>query len=294
MPKVGSPGLVRRLTTACCLLLLALFCPAPALGSAASALRDYKAGRYAQALDEYERLLKQEDDARLHFNAGAAAYRDKKFEQAAKQFEEALNSPDLKLQQRAYYNHGNTLYQLGLENPDRDKKIEAWTNAIQDFQSSLELNPQDADAATNRQFVKWELEHLPKPPPQPQQSQSNKSKPNKNQKQQKQQSGQSKQQPGRQPKQAKSQQNQKQNQQAQPQQPQQAKQKPKKQKANPAAAQRQQPKPGQKKKEKTYPAGQMTPQEAKQLLDSLKGDEMMLPASTNQKSPEQTKPLQDW
>ena len=64
-------------------------------------------------------LQKKSDDPRLHFNAGAAAYRNRQFEEAAKQFNATLASPDLKLQGLAYYNEGNTLYHLGEAIPTR-------------------------------------------------------------------------------------------------------------------------------------------------------------------------------
>jgi Ca-activated chloride channel family protein len=72
-------------------------------GSPASALREYKDGKYDNALKDYQKAFdKKKDDPRLHFNAGAAAYKSKNFEEAAKRFDEALNSPDLKLLQQSY------------------------------------------------------------------------------------------------------------------------------------------------------------------------------------------------
>jgi hypothetical protein len=38
----------------------------------------------------------------------------------------------------------------------------------------------------------------------------------------------------------------------------------------------------------------MSPQEAKQLLDSQKNNEMMLPVSRKEKSSDQQRPLKDW
>ena len=112
-----SSGPIRGAAT---LLLLLLLSPTALQGSPASALREYKAGKYEQALKEYERLLKRKsDDPRLHFNAGAAAYRNQQFEEAAKQFNATLASPDLKLQGLAYYNEGNALYHLGEAIPTR-------------------------------------------------------------------------------------------------------------------------------------------------------------------------------
>ena len=140
---------------------LLLLLPLTVRGSPASAYRDYKKGNYDQSLQEYERLLeKHKDDPRLHFNAGAAAYRDRQYEQAAKEFEQALNSPDLKLLQQAYYNRGNSRFCFGEGLPDPDKKQKAWEDSLQDFEAAIKLNQEDADAKFNRDFVKKKLEEL--------------------------------------------------------------------------------------------------------------------------------------
>ena len=82
--------------------------------SPASALRDYHAGNYTNALQEYERLAQvYTNDLRLVFNEGAAAYQATNFDEALKDFKIVTTAPDLKLQQRAYYNLGDTLYRQG-------------------------------------------------------------------------------------------------------------------------------------------------------------------------------------
>src|SRR5207245_10404426 len=98
----------------------------------------------------------------------------KKLDPAAKEFDAALTTPDLKLQELSYYNHGNTLFQMGSQNPDTAKKTETWKSALKDFESSLKLNPQDPDAKFNYEFVKKRLEELKQ-----QQQQQNKSDQNK-------------------------------------------------------------------------------------------------------------------
>src|SRR5581483_5053747 len=138
-----------------------------------------------QALKEYERLLeKNSDDPRLHFNAGTAAYRDQKFDEAARQFNAAIATPDLKLQELAYYNRANAQYWLGEKNSDPNKRTDAWQKALQDYESSMKLNPQDADAKFNRDFVKKRLEQLKEQQQQQKNSQQNKSDQQQNQDQQ--------------------------------------------------------------------------------------------------------------
>jgi Ca-activated chloride channel family protein len=148
---------LREAVTAVVLLAAAL----SVWGSPASALREYKSGKYADALKDYQKALdKKKDDPRLHFNAGAAAYKSKNFEEAEKQFEEALNSPDVKLLQQAYYNRGNARYFLGETNQDTAKKIETWQEALKDYQSATNIDSRDIDAKFNIEFVNRKLEEL--------------------------------------------------------------------------------------------------------------------------------------
>jgi len=142
-------------------LLALLAYPIAASASSSSAMREYNAGEYHKALKDYQQLLQgKNEDPRLHFNAGAAAYRGRQFDEANKQFSAALASPDLKLQALAYYNRGNTLYHVGDKIPDPAKKTESWEKSMQDFSSALKLNAQDADAKFNYEFVKKKLEEL--------------------------------------------------------------------------------------------------------------------------------------
>src|SRR5262245_54480675 len=144
--------------------LFILFClalPAFAQASSSSALKRYESGKYESALREYKRLLlERPDDPRLHFNAGAAAFQVNDFEEARKQLNSALVTQDLQLQERAYYNLGNTEYRLGAEAPALDKKQVQWEQAIANYESALKLNPKDEDAKFNLNLVKSRLEEL--------------------------------------------------------------------------------------------------------------------------------------
>ena len=286
--------------------------------SPASALREYKAGQYDRALKEYERLLqKKTDDPRLHFNAGAAAYRNRQFEEAAKQFNATLTSPDLALQGLAYYNEGNALYHLGERSPDPKQRTESWEKAVQDYQSTLKLNPQDTDAKFNYEFVKKRLEELKQQQQQSQQNdqdqkqnQDQQQQQNQNQQKQDQQKNQDRQQQQeqRQQQQQQAQQNQKQDssQQQQPdqqkkeQEQQQAAKQPDQQKKEQQQAQQKAGQPKEKSDEKEQQAAaaqalaQMTPEQAQQLLDAQKADEQMLPPKTLGKPMDRNRPIKDW
>ena len=283
-----------------------LLCPGQGFASPSSALREYKAGKYDESLKEYERLLqKKSDDPRLHFNAGAAAYRNRQFEEAAKQFNATLTSPDLKLQGLAYYNEGNSLYHLGEAIPDPKKRTESWEKALQNYQSSVKLNPQDTDAKFNYEFVKRKLEELKQ---EQQQNQQNKQDQKQDQKQQKQKQDQQKEQDQQQQQAQQNQSEQKKDSSQQNQQDQQKKQEEQQQAAKQSEQQKQdqqqaqqqagQPKDKSDEKEQeataAQAAGQMTQEQAQQLLDIQKGEEQMLPIKPTGKPEDRTRPIKDW
>jgi Ca-activated chloride channel homolog len=298
-------------------LLVSLGLASSAIGSPSSALREYQSGKYDEALKEYQKLLQRKsDDPRLHFNAGAAAYRDRQYDQATKEFNNALASPDVNLQQLSYYNRGNAQYRLGENNPDPSKRTELWEKSLKDYDLSMKLNPQDPDARFNHDFVKRRLEELKRQQQQQQNSQQNKSDQKDQQDQQKQdqrqqqqdqqkkdqqQNQQSKEDQNQQQQGQKNQQNQQQQnsqqaqQQKQDQQQQQAARQAQEQKQNQQAS-----KPPEKQdqagetNQQQYAAGQMTPEQARQLLDAQKGDEKMLQPSKEVKPSERSKPLRDW
>jgi Ca-activated chloride channel homolog len=144
--------------------LIVLLLPVGVKASPASAWQQYKSGNYTNALTEYERLADvYTNDLRYVFNAGAAAYRGTNFDEALKDFQLVTLSPDLKLQQSAYYNLGNTQYRLGelKFEPDTgslDTMEETWKQALTSFQRAVELNTNDVNAIYNFGFVKSQIE----------------------------------------------------------------------------------------------------------------------------------------
>ena len=142
-------------------LLAILFLPVVARSSPTDALRDYNAGNYTNAIQEYERLAQiYTNDLRLVFNAGAAAYRGTNFDEAVKMFTLVTAAPDLKLQQQAYYNLGNTQYRMGATVKDLDGLQETWETAIKSYERAVTLNTNDVDAAFNLAFTKNSVEQI--------------------------------------------------------------------------------------------------------------------------------------
>ncbi len=304
--KESAPASTATALAETAAILLLLACPKIASASPSSALREYNSGKYEDSFKDYGKLLEgKKDDPRLKFNAGAAAYQSRQMDDAEKLFTDALGSPDLELQQRAYYNRGNTKYRLGQALPDPKKKQETWENAAKDFESALKLNGKDTDAKYNLDFVNQQLEELKKQQQQQnQQDQQDKQDKKQDQKQNKNQQNQQKNQDKQNQDKSKSDSNansddQKQNQQDQNQQPDKSKDdksqsKPEKQDSkdqkqsqqNRSASQsKDQSKEEADREAAAMAAGQMTPEQAQQLLDSLKDeDKVFQPAASKGKN----------
>ena len=206
-------------------------------------------------------LAKTETWPRL-YNDGVTAYRSNDFAHAASLFESATASPDRALQQRALYNLGNTSYRLGEARAPQAQQL--WQRAIKSYESALALDPHDADAKFNHDFVKKKLEELKKRQQQQQNQQSqqdkkqDQKKDDQQQKQQQQQQQQDSQSQPQKPEDKQSeQQKQQQSQEQQKQQAQQQKESPPEQQSQPQSGQ---PENDEKR-------------QAAALLDNLREDE---------------------
>jgi Ca-activated chloride channel homolog len=295
----GSDRLSGTLRPTITVLLLILSVSADAFP--ARGMKQYQAGRYESALREYRNALKEKkDDPRLQFNAGTAAYQAQHYEKAAEYLNSALITPDLELQQRAYYNRGNALYRLGEAASEAQEKIQHWEDAVASYESALKLNPNDGDAKFNEEFVKQKLEELKKQQEQQQQQQSkddqkkdDKDKQDqKKQDQQQQKDDQSKSEESKrqQEKEQQKKQQEQQQQQEQAKKEQQKKEQSKEQQAQKGNKDQQQPQ-GEGSPMKAMP---MTPEQAMQLLETHKGEEramIFLPQGRTNRS---NRVLKDW
>src|ERR1043166_9559569 len=294
---------MKRLKMRVFLVVICLALPIRAPASSSNALKRYQSGKYESALREYKRLLiENPDDPRLHFNAGAAAFQVEDFEEAQKQLNSALVTQDLQLQERAYYNLGNTEYRLGAAAQAPDKKQAGWEQAVASYESALKLNPKDDDAKFNLELVKEKIEELRKQ--QQQQSKEDK-KDQKDQKDESKQDEQSKEEQRKQQEEKKSQQQKQQPDQSQEDkkpEENQAEQKPDTAKDDKAEA-----KKGNESKEnkpekpedqqgeaRRGVIAQMTPQQAQQLLDAQKAHEKAMIFIPKTKTNRVDRVFKDW
>jgi Ca-activated chloride channel family protein len=192
----------KTLAMAAILLLLAnaSFAETPGLDA-------YRQNKFPEAYQEFEKTLKEHPQThaadKIEFDAGAAAYRMQDFSKALNSFSQALLSPEAGLQGKSHYNLGNTLYQRGEAQKKDDEKMKDWTNALQHYEQSLKITPDNKEAKDNLEYVKKKIEELkqkrdqpppPSPSPKPQdKKKDNSKKDNKDQQQQSKQDQQDKQ-----------------------------------------------------------------------------------------------------
>lgn len=152
----GKGKRVRPAGAAAVLLLMTLLGAAGnTFASPSDALRAYQEGNYTNALREFTQLAEvKTNDLRLVFNAGTAAYRATNYDLAQSLFQKATLSPDLKLQQMAFYNLGNTQFQMAKQAKDLDGLQDGLETAEKTYERAVNLNTNDPDANFNLTFTK--------------------------------------------------------------------------------------------------------------------------------------------
>jgi Ca-activated chloride channel family protein len=142
-------------------LIALLLVPVAVGASPSSALRDYHAGNFTNALTEYTKLAEvRTNDLRLVFNAGDAAYRATNFDLAQNLFQQVTLSPDLKLQQQAFYNLGNVQFQKAKQAKDLDGLEQGFDAAAKIYERAVTLNTNDMDAVFNLNYAKNAAEYV--------------------------------------------------------------------------------------------------------------------------------------
>lgn len=133
------------------LALLLLGVPAQAKNRG---LEAYDRQEFGEAKREFqEQVERKPDSAPLQFDLGAAAYKKGDLDEALRAFSQALTSPDPQLRSKAEYNLGNTLFQRGSAQKNKDAKLQDWRNSQQHYEEALKVAPADANAKYNHDLV---------------------------------------------------------------------------------------------------------------------------------------------
>src|SRR5436190_1762463 len=139
------------------LLCSSAFATAPGINA-------YQQGKFEDAYKEFQETLQFHPQSRaeekLQFDSGTAAYKLKDYNKALESFSQALLTPDTGLQTEGHYNLGNTLYQRGEMQKSDDKKLSDWTNALDHYEQTLKLDPQNKEAKDNYEYVKKKIDEL--------------------------------------------------------------------------------------------------------------------------------------
>ncbi len=101
-------------------------------------------------------------DPRVAYNTARQLYADGEFAAARSSFESSLTSADPGVHALAYYGIGNALYRLGESVREEQPKstVAQWEQSIEAYERALGLDPDDADAQFNRDFVARKLDEL--------------------------------------------------------------------------------------------------------------------------------------
>jgi Ca-activated chloride channel family protein len=108
----------------------------------------------------------------VEYNAGTSAYRAGQFPQATQAFQKSIkvapasDAKRLADQEDAYYDLGNALYRAGqqFEKSAPQEAIGKWTEALKAYDTALQLRGDDADSKYNRDLVQRKIDALRQPP----------------------------------------------------------------------------------------------------------------------------------
>jgi Ca-activated chloride channel family protein len=132
----------------------------------------YHENKFDKALPEYIKAAEvAATDPVVNYNLGNAFFRNKKFEDAAKTFDNTIgNSTDNAMKQKAFYNKGVSL--------SRQSKLE---ESIEAYKMAVKLDPADSNARVNLQKALLELKKkMPPPPPEKKEEKKKNQQQNKN------------------------------------------------------------------------------------------------------------------
>lgn len=111
----------------------------------------YRQKNYTDAISKYvEAQDGKTHQQELSYNLANTLYQQKKFPEAIKELEKSISSTNLALNQKIYFNRGNSFFQLGQYQP-----------AVESYKKALELDSRDREAKHNLELALKKLQENP-------------------------------------------------------------------------------------------------------------------------------------
>ena len=158
--RMGSPLAVSGLLLAACLVA-----PPDTVASPYEAQELLRMGEFVEAEERYRAAIEENpDDMRLLYNLGISLYRQGKYTEAINVFQYALEGQDQdpELQADILHNIGNAYYRRGeskIENRQPETRQD-WAKALENYQGSLVIDPEDEETGANLKFVQFQMDNL--------------------------------------------------------------------------------------------------------------------------------------
>ena len=154
--------MIRVLAIACCVALIAWIDPLADKVNEGNRL--YAKELNDEAMTKYtEALIDSPNSPHIHLNIGNAAYKKEDYDEAIKSYAKAASlAGDMMLESKAYYNLGNCKYRQGRlkENTDLGEAISLYREALEYYKQALNENPRDTSAKYNHEFVERKMKEL--------------------------------------------------------------------------------------------------------------------------------------
>ena len=132
-------------------------------GRANPGLDRYNQGDFDGALGNFREELKNDPDSpTINFNLGDAAYRLQKYDEAFEAYSKAMVGSDPALQEKAYYNAGNTLFLEGNHAEDLEQQLSNYYDARYQYHQALDRNPGDDQAKKNLNLLEERIKDAEK------------------------------------------------------------------------------------------------------------------------------------
>lgn len=149
LPFIATVGRRRKKKTAAAALLCCGLSFHHAAARADEGGELFRAGQYKEAAAYYQSRMAQGGSPALHFNLGTALHKLGQHDAAAEEFRRALQTDDLSLQEKSYYNRGVSQYAAGLEAERQERlpqAVEQLRQAEESLKAALSLNQKRNDA----------------------------------------------------------------------------------------------------------------------------------------------------